>query len=801
MATETHARAHLITAKALSSNKMKRDKSNENLSWKERQDELANENGLAIVLVDESSSELAASNNNSMCEVLYNSEEFAPKCAEFCGTAYQRATGTEKNLSYRCYAGLSCLAVPVGDSREAPAVAIIGRAFLNSEEYRKATERAQTGDWQKFSAEQLFENALLSGSPKYLKRLTKRLKNLSEEEKKLLADFLEKKRGPTAGETEPSEKVPVKPVLAEEERLLGDNWEAAKTREPVRLPVGPDQETEPLDLSDESDTEPPPVRGVSEPTGESGKKTGPDLTSMIEQFHSSTIQQEIITAPVSKKETREAEEIRSWRSFFGSMLELSYRKACVLILKFLRDRYQISSLAWAETVNERFRIVLASGELKTQLMHLSISPDDKRLIEAAERGVPFELRGRRNEVKKDAPIPVIRLFPISIGGEIRSALVLGDPLEDEVLLGQISRFCRKVAKELEILRLREELSRRGWVENAVRVFNENIKNIDSDDFWLSLTQVTAQLMNAERSSLLISDEKSNRLIVKAATGIRGDVLKSRKKNIGQRVAKEVFDAGRPLVIKDIDKSGVNFAPLTRKYKTNSFISYPITIGDRKLGVFNITDRADMGNYDEFDLELLRAIMPQLAVLIDRATLKHKAGEYEQLSLTDALTGLLNRRYLEERITEEIIRSTRHAYPMSFLMIDVDDFKAYNDDFTHLEGDKALRLVGKSIKDTLRGADVAARFGGEEFSILLPQTTSSEAQVIAERIRRKIEETEFPNRPVTVSIGVASCSSVINTAEGLIGAADTALYEAKRKGKNNVQVYENVKLKGAFGQKG
>jgi len=215
------------------------------------------------------------------------------------------------------------------------------------------------------------------------------------------------------------------------------------------------------------------------------------------------------------------------------------------------------------------------------------------------------------------------------------------------------------------------------------------------------------------------------------------------------------------------------------------------IGERKIGVLNLTDRADGESYSDYDLELPHAIVPQLAVLIDRASLKHQAGEFEQLSVTDALTGLLNRRYLEERLTEEIKRSNRHGFPMSFLMIDVDEFKSYNDSFGHIEGDKALQIVGVGLKETLRGADVAARFGGEEFSILLPQTNSDEAMTIAERVRERIEKTDFANRQVTISIGIASCSLSLNSAKDLISAADKALYEAKRRGKNNVQVYENL----------
>jgi diguanylate cyclase (GGDEF)-like protein len=183
--------------------------------------------------------------------------------------------------------------------------------------------------------------------------------------------------------------------------------------------------------------------------------------------------------------------------------------------------------------------------------------------------------------------------------------------------------------------------------------------------------------------------------------------------------------------------------------------------------------------------------PQLAVALDRTALKQKAGEFEQLSITDPLTGLLNRRYLEARLTEEIKRWQRDGFPTSFMMIDVDDFKAYNDNFTHPEGDKALRLVAGALKANLRGVDVAARYGGEEFSILLPQTTMSEAQTIAERIRERVEKTQFPNRSVTVSIGIASCSPDLSTPEKLVAAADEALYDAKRMGRNNVKGFSEI----------
>jgi diguanylate cyclase (GGDEF)-like protein len=206
---------------------------------------------------------------------------------------------------------------------------------------------------------------------------------------------------------------------------------------------------------------------------------------------------------------------------------------------------------------------------------------------------------------------------------------------------------------------------------------------------------------------------------------------------------------------------------------------------------NFTDRVGGTIFDAESLDLFLAVAPQLAVAIDRALLKDKAGEFEQLSVTDALTGLLNRRYIEARVAEEIKRSNRHGFPMSFMMLDVDHFKSYNDTFGHPAGDEALKMVGKVIRDTLRAADVAARFGGEEFSILLPQTKGDEAIAIAERIRHNLERTDFPHRQVTASIGVASCSAELCISADLVAAADRALYEAKRRGRNRVQEFEEI----------
>ncbi len=514
------------------------------------------------------------------------------------------------------------------------------------------------------------------------------------------------------------------------------------------------------------------------------------ITELVEQFYDAAEDSAIISEKFTRQNSEEAEEIGEWRSLLDSLFDLSYRRACESVSQFVSQRYSVSSLAWLERKENWLEAVFASGKLHSQQMRLSVSADDERLLDAVKREIALELRERQSPEKTRAP-QTVHLFPVAVGGEVRSALIVGDEILSENTKRHILRFCRTVASELEILRLREELNRRGRLERAVQKFNESVKDIDTDDFWASLVQISAELMRAERSSLLVYDEKSNCLSIKSTMNARTDIIKKGGENLGERIARKVLQTGKPLVVIDIRKTEISTAPVEWNYKSNSFISYPIMIRRRKIGVLNLTDRADGENFSELDLEILNAIMPLLAVLMDSAMLKDKVGEFAQLSVTDALTGLLNRLYLDERLPEEIRRSNREGFPMSFLMIDVDDFKSYNDNFGHAEGDKALKIVAHCLKDTLRGADVAARYGGEEFSILLPQTTSDEAAAIGKRIREKVASTEFPNRQVTISVGVASCSNITCTAQEIIKWADDALYEAKRRGGNNVQIYENL----------
>ncbi|HEX5576534.1 MAG TPA: GGDEF domain-containing protein, partial [Gemmatimonadales bacterium] len=166
-------------------------------------------------------------------------------------------------------------------------------------------------------------------------------------------------------------------------------------------------------------------------------------------------------------------------------------------------------------------------------------------------------------------------------------------------------------------------------------------------------------------------------------------------------------------------------------------------------------------------------------------LRRQNEELERLSTSDALTGLHNRRFLTQRLSEELVRSYRHKGTFAVLMADVDEFKKYNDAFGHPAGDEVLKKVAAILLSATRAVDCTTRYGGEEFAVLLTDTTGDVAAEVAERIRARVAAQEFPGRKITLSIGIAEFPEHGQTAEEVISCADEALYAAKRAGRNRV----------------
>ena len=175
--------------------------------------------------------------------------------------------------------------------------------------------------------------------------------------------------------------------------------------------------------------------------------------------------------------------------------------------------------------------------------------------------------------------------------------------------------------------------------------------------------------------------------------------------------------------------------------------------------------------------------------IEKQQLKEQEQHLKRLSITDSLTGLYNKRWFSKALSSEIKNCRRLSAPLSLMVLDVDHFKGFNDTFGHIAGDKVLKTLGRLMRAGIRESDIACRYGGEEFSIILPKTRLKQAMEIAERLRQKFEMTEFntdTDRPgqATISIGVTELSAR-ETGKSFFGRADKALYTAKSSGRNQV----------------
>ncbi len=187
-------------------------------------------------------------------------------------------------------------------------------------------------------------------------------------------------------------------------------------------------------------------------------------------------------------------------------------------------------------------------------------------------------------------------------------------------------------------------------------------------------------------------------------------------------------------------------------------------------------------FDEPSFELLTAAANQIGIALENAMLFE---ETKALAITDGMTSLYNYRYFISYLNEEFERVKRYKRLLSIIMIDIDFFKKYNDAYGHPKGDELLRNIAGILKNAVRKSDTVARYGGEEFVIILPETGKDMALTAAEKVRKEVELSEFEGGKVTISLGAASYTEELKSADDLVKIADNALYRAKEQGRNRV----------------
>jgi len=211
---------------------------------------------------------------------------------------------------------------------------------------------------------------------------------------------------------------------------------------------------------------------------------------------------------------------------------------------------------------------------------------------------------------------------------------------------------------------------------------------------------------------------------------------------------------------------------------------PLIAFGEALGVLAL-DSSSIGAFREEDVQTLESVADMCATAIQNA---HYYERVRQMAYLDGLTGIFNRRFFEMRIMQEIERANRYDLALSIIMMDIDHFKKINDEFGHLLGDEVLKQISRLFGQHLRKPDVLCRFGGEEFAVLLPETSGESALAVAEKLRQMVAGYAFPGipRPVTFSAGVAEFPGNGRTRDELVQAADAALYASKQGGRDRVQ---------------
>jgi len=267
--------------------------------------------------------------------------------------------------------------------------------------------------------------------------------------------------------------------------------------------------------------------------------------------------------------------------------------------------------------------------------------------------------------------------------------------------------------------------------------------------------------------------------------------------LGEGAVGAVATTGRPLLLPDASAyDGFLYHAGEKRAKGTSFLSVPLKAKEDVKGVLAVEKKGKKFKGDDVDLVVMLGLL--VAIGLEKCALFEKT---EEMSQRDGLTGLLNRRVFMEKLKDEVERARRTKRPISFIMMDIDNFKHINDTYGHKAGDTFLTEIASVITSSIRTGptDILARYGGEEFSLILVETDMEGAQLVAERIRTSVKKHKFSlvkanrrERP-TISLGVATAYYKEDCESELVTGADKALYHAKKKGKDKTGYVDGKRL--------
>ena len=329
--------------------------------------------------------------------------------------------------------------------------------------------------------------------------------------------------------------------------------------------------------------------------------------------------------------------------------------------------------------------------------------------------------------------------------------------------------------------------------SELTVFHELGKALTSslqlDQVLRTIMEKINEVLRPDTWSLLLMDAPKQELYFQIATGEGAEALKDVRIKVGQGLAGWVAQTGQAAVVPDTTKDArfSGKADERTNVETRSIVAVPVRFRDQCLGVIELINCIGPDGFSDRDLALLEVLADYAAIAIENA--RHVQRIHE-LTITDDCTSLYNARHLNFMLDTEIYRSHRYAFEFSLIFLDLDHFKSVNDTYGHLMGSKLLGEIGEAIKTNCRLIDLAFRYGGDEFVVLLPQTSKENALGVARRLHKLIRETVWLkdaglNVHISASIGVASYPTDSRSKAELLHLADEAMYLVKNTTRDRV----------------
>lgn len=314
--------------------------------------------------------------------------------------------------------------------------------------------------------------------------------------------------------------------------------------------------------------------------------------------------------------------------------------------------------------------------------------------------------------------------------------------------------------------------------------------MDLEQIYQSVHNTTAQLMPADSFVISILDEKAEEIVATYLSD-KGVREKPQRLSLGEGLSGYIIKTGRPFLAFDYyqqkELHDFDIVRYGSEEHVRSIIAVPMRLGSKVIGMISAQTYQSY-DYGAEDQQLLDMLAAYTAIAINNA---HLFEEVQRLAITDSLTGTYNRRLFYSAVQKEINRSRRYGHPIAVMMLDLDHYKEINDTHGHDVGDQALQLIAQRCQENIRETDILARYGGDEFIFLLPETKIKQAMETAERLRSAMQQYPIKvgniNVATTVSIGVAGVDNAPPELDVLLKSADLALYDAKQSGRNCIRI--------------